>query len=188
MNELVSVNLEDCKQNMEKAIEHLVGEYQIIRAGRANPHILDKVFVEYYGMPTPLNQMANISVPEARVILINVWDQSQIGNISKAISQADLGVNPIDDGKSIRLIFPALTEDRRKEIVKTVKKLCEECKVAIRNSRRDCLDVFKQMKKDSELTEDELATCEKDVQKLTDNFTAKADNLSVTKEKEVMEI
>ena len=188
MNELIDEYLEDCKKDMSKALDHLVSEYQIIRAGRANPHILDKVFVEYYGVPTPLNQMANISVPEARVLLINVWDQSQIGNISKAISQADLGVNPIDDGKSIRLIFPALTEERRKEIVKNVKKLCEECKVTVRNSRRDCLDIFKTMKKDGELTEDELATCEKEVQKLTDNFTAKADSESAKKEKEVMEI
>lgn len=188
MNELINEYLEDCKKDMTKALNHLIDEYQIIRAGRANPHILDKVFVEYYGVPTPLNQMANISVPEARVLMINVWDQSQISNISKAISQADLGVNPIDDGKSIRLIFPALTEERRKEIVKNVKKLCEECKVTVRNARRDCLDIFKTMKKDGDLTEDELATCEKEVQKLTDNFTASADTESAKKEKGVMEI
>ena len=188
MNELVSEYLKDCEKDMNKAIDHLTSEYQIIRAGRANQHILDKVFVDYYGVPTPLNQMANISVPEARVLLINVWDQSQISNISKAISMADLGVNPIDDGKSIRLIFPALTEERRKEIVKNVKKLCEDCKVTVRNARRDCLDIFKTMKKDGDLTEDDLAYCEKEVQKLTDNFTAKADSLSASKEKEVMEI
>ena len=188
MNELVDEFMQECKDNMNKAIDHLKSEYQMIRAGRANPHILDKVVVEYYGMPTPINQMANISVPEARVLLINVWDQSQIVNVSKAISQADLGVNPIDDGKSIRLIFPALTEERRREIVKTVKKLCEDCKISLRNARRDCLDTFKTMKKDGDLTEDELATCEKDVQKLIDSFGDKADQLSYEKEKEVMEI
>lgn len=188
MNELVDDIFSSCKEDLEKAYLHQQNEYLVIRAGRANPHILDKVVVEYYGVPTPINQMANISVPEARVLLINVWDQSQIVNISKAISQADLGVNPIDDGKAIRLIFPALTEERRKEIVKSVKKLCEDCKISLRNARRDCLDVFKNMKKEGELTEDELATCEKDVQKFIDTFVEKADNLANEKEKEVMEI
>ena len=188
MNEEMKQYFDACKEDMEKTIAYLKNEYQMVRAGRANPHILDKVVVEYYGVPTPINQMANISVPEARVLLINVWDQSQIANISKAISQADLGVNPIDDGKAIRLIFPALTEERRKEIVKSVKKLCEDCKISLRNARRDCLDVFKNMKKEGELTEDELATCEKDVQKFIDAFVEKADNLANEKEKEVMEI
>lgn len=188
MNEMIDEFYTACKDDMQKALDHLKSEYQMIRAGRANPHILDKVVVEYYGVPTPINQMANISVPEARVLLINVWDQSQIVNISKAISQADLGVNPIDDGKAIRLIFPALTEERRREIVKSVKKLCEDCKISLRNARRDCLDIFKNMKKEGELTEDELATCEKDVQKFIDTFVEKADNLANEKEKEVMEI
>ena len=188
MNEMIDEFMQSCREDMDKAIDHLKTEYQMIRAGRANPHILDKVVVEYYGSPTPINQMANISVPEARVLLVNVWDQSQIANVSKAISQADLGVNPIDDGKSIRLIFPALTEERRREIVKSVKKLCEDCKISLRNARRDCLDVFKNMKKEGELTEDELASCEKEVQKLIDSYGEKADNLSEEKEKEVMEI
>lgn len=176
------------EQDLKKALEHLVSEYQVIRAGRANPHILDKVVVEYYGVPTPINQMANVSVPEARVLMINVWDQSQLKNVSKAIQAADLGVQPTDDGKVIRLIFPALTEERRKEIVKQVKKLCEETKVAMRNARRDCLDIYKQMKKDNELSEDEMASLDDDVQKLQDKYIALCDKESSDKEKEVMEI
>ena len=178
----------DYEQSLQKAIEHLKGEYQIIRAGRANPHILDKVVVEYYGVPTPINQMANISVPEARMLLVSVWDQSQVKNVSKAIQTADLGVNPSDDGKVIRLIFPALTEERRREIVKQVKKLCEETKVVLRNARRDCLDMYKQMKKDGELSEDEYSTLESDVQKVQDKYIALCDKESADKEKEVMEI
>ena len=173
---------------MTKAINHLESEFNLVRAGRANPHILDKVTVEYYGSLTPLNQMGNISVPEARVLQINIWDQSQIKNVSKAISEANLGVNPIDDGKTIRLIFPALTEERRKEIVKQVKKIAEDSKVAVRNARRDCLDVFKSMKKEGEITEDDLAFCEKEVQKITDNYINKIDERTEEKEKEVMEI
>ena len=118
MNEEIKDYIDSCTDDMEKTISYLKNEYQMVRAGRANPHILDKITVEYYGVPTPINQMANISVPEARVLMISVWDSSQLVNVSKAISQADLGVNPIDDGKVIRLIFPALTEERRKEIVK----------------------------------------------------------------------
>ena len=176
------------EEALTKKIDRQKNEYFMIRAGRANPRMLDKITADYYGTQTLISQMANISVPEARVLLINVWDQSQIVNVSKAISAADLGVNPIDDGKSIRLIFPALTEERRREIVKTVKKLCEDCKISLRNARRDCLDTFKTMKKDGDLTEDELATCEKEVQKLIDAFGDKADQLSSEKEKEVMEI
>lgn len=188
MNEMIDEFLNSCKDDMTKAINHLESEFNLVRAGRANPHILDKITVEYYGVPTPLNQMGNISVPEARVLQINIWDQSQIKNVSKAISEANLGVNPIDDGKTIRLIFPALTEERRKEIVKQVKKISEDSKVAVRNARRDCLDVFKNMKKESEITEDDLAYCEKEVQKITDNFINKIDQRTEEKEKEVMEI
>ena len=175
-------------EKTDKTVSVLNSEYVTIRAGRANPHILDKVTVEYYGSMTPLNQMGNISVPEARILQINIWDLSQIKNVSKAIAEANLGVNPIDDGKTIRLIFPALTEERRKEIVKQVKKISEDSKVAIRNARRDCLDIFKNMKKESEITEDDLAYCEKEVQKITDNFIKKIDELTEEKEKEVMEI
>lgn len=188
MNEMIDEFLGSCKEDMEKAINHLNSEFNLVRAGRANPHILDKITVEYYGSPTPLNQMGNISVPEARVLQINIWDQSQIKNVSKAIAEANLGVNPIDDGKTIRLIFPALTEERRKEIVKQVKKISEDSKVTVRNARRDCLDVFKNMKKESEITEDDLAYCEKEVQKITDNYIKKIDDLTDEKEKEVMEI
>lgn len=188
MNEEVKDYLDACKEDMEKAISYLKNEYQMLRAGRANPHILDKVSVEYYGVPTPINQMANISVPEARILLVNVWDSSQLVNISKAIAQADLGVNPIDDGKSIRLIFPALTEERRREIVKTVKTLCENAKISIRAARRDCLDIFKQLKKDSALSEDDFDNAEKEVQKLVDKFNAIADENCASKEKEIMEV
>ena len=129
--------------DLEKAYNHLLDEYQIIRAGRANPHILDKVMVEYYGVMTPINQMANIQVPEARMIVISVWDSSQLKNVSKAISMADLGVNPTDDGKVIRLVFPPLTEERRKDLAKQVKKLLEETKVVMRNAIRDVFEKYK---------------------------------------------
>ena len=188
MDEEIKEYMDACRDDMEKAISYLKNEYQVIRAGRANPHILDKVTVEYYGVPTPINQMANISVPEARVLMISVWDSSQLVNVSKAISQADLGVNPIDDGKVIRLIFPALTEERRKEIVKQVKALCENAKISLRSARRDCLDIFKQMKKDNFISEDDLDSAEKDVQKLVDKYNQIADEICMAKEKEIMEV
>ena len=188
MNEEMKQYFDACKEDMEKTIAYLKNEYQTVRAGRANPHILDKITVEYYGVPTPINQMANISVPEARVLMVSVWDNSQLVNISKAISQADLGVNPIDDGKVIRLIFPALTEERRKEIVKQVKALCENAKISLRSARRDCLDIFKQMKKDSLISEDDLDVAEKEVQKLVDKYNKVADEVCMAKEKEIMEV
>lgn len=188
MEEELNIKINNCKSDMEKAIEFLKNEYQLLRAGRANPHILDKITVEYYGTQTPINQMANISVPEARVLMISVWDISQLSNISKAIAQADLGVNPVDDGKAIRLIFPALTEERRKEIVKTVKTLCENAKISIRSARRECLDVFKKLKKDGEISEDSYDNCEKEVQKLVDKYNELCDQICLTKEKEIMEV
>lgn len=175
-------------EQLEKAFNHLLDEYQIIRAGRANPHILDRVMVDYYGQMTPINQMANIQVPEARMIVISVWDNSQLKNVSKAISMADLGVNPTDDGKVIRLVFPALTEERRRDLCKQVRRLLEEGKVAMRNARRDVLDKFKALKKDSSISEDEYAGLEADVQKELDALIAKADKASADKEKEIMEI
>lgn len=175
-------------EELTKALDHLKNEYQTIRAGRANPHILDKVMVEYYGTMTPINQMANISVPEARILMISVWDMSQIKNVSKAISMADLGVQPMDDGKVIRLIFPPLTEERRKDIAKQTKKLLEDTKVVMRNARRDVMDLFKDCKKDSKISEDEFAGLEKDVQKELDDLITKADKLAEEKEKEIMEI
>lgn len=180
--------MEGYENDLKKAHEHLLNEYQVIRAGRANPHILDRVMVDYYGAMTPLNQMANIQVQEARVLAINVWDQSQLKNVEKAIQLADLGVQPTDDGKTIRLIFPALTEERRREIVKQVKKLCEDTKVAMRGARRDCLDIYKQMKKDNMLSEDEYNNLEDDVQKRQDRYIELCDKSSDAKEKEVMEI
>ena len=175
-------------EELEKAYNHLLDEYQVIRAGRANPHILDRVMVEYYGQMTPINQMANIQVPEARMIVVSVWDNSQLKNVSKAIAMADLGVNPTDDGKVIRLVFPPLTEDRRKDLAKQVKKLLEETKVVMRNARRDILEKLKGFKKDSKISEDEYAGLEVDVQKELDGMILKCDKASVEKEKEIMEI
>ena len=180
--------LSSCKEDCEKAVNHQISEYQVIRAGRANPHILDKVYIDYYGMPTPLSQMASITVPEARILAISVWDQSQVKNVVKAISMADLGVTPNDDGKVIRLVFPPLTEDRRREIVKDVKKICEETKIAIRSSRRDAMELIKDLKKDSLISEDEQSSAEKEVQKLIDKYCDTADENSKVKEKEVMEV
>ena len=188
MNEMVNDIFSSCKVDLEKAYLHQQNEYLVIRAGRANPHILDKVMVEYYGVPTPIVQMGTITVSEARILNINIWDASQIKNVVKAISQADIGITPTDDGKTIRLVFPMLTEERRKEIVKQVKKICEETKVAMRNVRRDTLDMLKDLKKDGELSEDEYASCEKDVQKMIDKYTALADNEASAKEEEVMKV
>ncbi len=188
MNELVDDIFSSCKEDLEKAYLHQQNEYLVIRAGRANPHILDKVMVEYYGVPTPIVQMGTVTVSEARILNINIWDASQIKNVEKAISQADIGITPTDDGKTIRLVFPMLTEERRKEIVKNVKKLCEETKIAMRNVRRDTMDMLKDMKKDSQLSEDEFAVCEKDVQKMIDKYTDMADKLAADKEAEVMKV
>ena len=187
MNEDIKEILSACKEDVEKALNHQSSEYQVIRAGRANPHILDRVFIDYYGMPTPLSQMASITVHEARILAISVWDQSQVKNVVKAISMADLGVTPNDDGKVIRLVFPPLTEERRKEIVKDVKKVCEETKIAIRSSRRDALEMIKDLKNNG-ISEDECANAEKEVQKIIDAYCDKADELSKAKEKEIMEV
>lgn len=188
MNEMVDEIFSNCKEDLEKAYLHQQNEYLVIRAGRANPHILDKIMVEYYGVPTPIVQMGTVTVSEARILNINVWDASQIKNVEKAISQSDIGITPTDDGKTIRLVFPMLTEERRKEIVKNVKKICEETKVAMRNARRDALDMLKSMKKDGELSEDEYASSEKEVQKLIDKYTDLADKLAEDKEEEVMKV
>ncbi len=180
--------MDSYKQDLIKVENYLIGEYATVRAGRANPHFLDKVLVDYYGVPTPIYQMGNISVPEARVLMINVWDQSQLQNVSKAIAAADLGIMPSDDGKVIRLIFPMMTEEKRREIVKEVRKMCEDSKVTMRNSRRDCLDMLKDMKKDSALSEDEYATLEKEVQKIIDAEIAKLDKICQDKIDEVTQI
>lgn len=188
MNELVNDILNSCKDDLEKVYLHQQNEYLVIRAGRANPHILDRVMVEYYGQITPIVQMGTVTVSEARILNINVWDVSQIKNVEKAIAQADIGITPTNDGKTIRLVFPMLTEERRKEIVKSVKKICEETKIAMRNARRDAMDMLKDLKKDSSLSEDELAASEKEVQKLIDKYTDLADKEAAAKEAEVMKV
>ena len=176
------------EEEIEKAISHLKQEYLSLRAGRANPHILDKVIVNYYGTPTPLNQISNISVQDGRVLVVSLWDQNAMKDTLKAIMASDIGITPNDDGKIIRLVFPPLTEERRKEMVKTVKKLAEDAKVACRNARRDVMDEFKKLKKDSEISEDEMASHEKEVQKIVDNAVASIDKESAEKEKDVMQI
>lgn len=184
MNERVK----DYEVKMQKTVSVLSGDYAAIRAGRANPAILDKLTVDYYGSPTPINQMAAISVSEARVLVIQPWDASTLKDIEKAIQISDIGINPMNDGKLIRLTFPQLTEERRKEIVKSIGKYAEDSKVAIRSVRRDALDKFKALKKNSELTEDDLKGLEKDMQDLTDKYCKEIDELAKKKEKEIMEI
>lgn len=176
------------EEKMKKVIEHLEDELSLIRAGRANPAILNKVQVEYYGVMTPINQVATISVPEARQILVTPWDRSMMSACEKAVNMAELGINPINDGNSLRLMFPELNEERRKQLVKQAKSLGEESKVAIRNIRRDAIDEFKKMQKNSEITEDDLKLNEENVQKITDKFTLSVDTKLLEKEKEIMEI
>lgn len=173
---------------MQKSLDSLNSEYSNIRAGRANPHLLDKLTVEYYGAPSPLQSVANISVPEARVIMIQPWEASLIKEIEKAIICSDLGLTPSNDGKVIRLVFPELTEERRKELVKDVKKKAENAKVAVRNIRRDANDGFKKLNKANELTDDELKSLEDQVQKLTDKFVNEIDKTMEAKSKEILTI
>ena len=180
--------LKKAEERMNRRIDHLCKEYSEIRAGRANPAVLDKVKVDYYGAPTPVNQLAADSVTEARTLTIQPWDASILKQIEKAIQKSDIGINPNNDGKVIRLQFPPLTEDRRKEIVKDVQKLAEETKVQIRNVRRETIEKLKAMKKSGELTEDDLKLGEKKVQDLTDKYTKKADSISADKQKEILEL
>lgn len=179
---------ETAKTKMGKTISALQNEYGAIRAGRANPQILDRVSVDYYGTMTPINQLASVSVAEARVLVIQPWDKSVLKAIEKAIQVSDIGINPQNDGSVIRLTFPPLTEDRRKELVKDIQKIGENSKVAIRSIRRDCLEKLKAMKKASEITEDDLKDGEKEIQKITDNFIKDVDSISAAKQKEIMEI
>lgn len=176
------------KEKMTKSLNNLINEFVSIRAGRANPAVLDKVMVEYYGAPTPINQMAAVSVAEARILVISPWDATSLKAIEKAILASDIGITPTNDGKALRLAFPQLTEERRKELCKTIKKYGEECKVSIRSIRRDSIEKFKAMKKNAEITEDDMKDCEKKVQDLTDKFCADVDKEVATKEKEVMSI
>ena len=176
------------EEKMNKSIDYLKDELSNIRAGRANPAILNKVMVDYYGMQTPINQVGTISVPEARQILVTPWNRSVIVAVEKAIQKADLGVNPINDGNAIRIVFPELTEDRRKELSKEVKAIGEDAKVAIRNTRRDAMDEVKASQKSSEITEDELKNLEDKIQKITDKFIANVESIISEKEKEIMEV
>ena len=178
----------EIKDKMEKTIDSLNVRLSEVRAGRANPAILNKVKIDYYGTPTPVNQVAGISVPEARMIVIQPWDLSVLKMIEKAILEADIGINPNNDGKVIRLVFPELTEERRKELVKEIKKYAEESKVAVRNSRREGIDKAKAMQKDGEMTEDELKGAEDDIQKLTDKSIEQIDKILEAKETEIMSI
>ncbi len=180
--------MKNAENKMEKAIAVLQADLAAIRAGRANPAILDKVSVEYYGVPTPVQQVGTVAVPEPRTITIQPWDASILGEIEKAILKSDIGITPSNDGKTIRLNFPPLTEERRKELVKGISKRGEECKVAVRNVRRDALEGFKKQKKDGEITEDDLKNLETQIQKLTDKFVAQIDTVISAKEKEILEV
>lgn len=175
-------------EKMKKTIDALQENLGTIRAGRANPAILNKISVEYYGTPTPLTQVASVSVPEARMIVIQPWDANILKDIEKEIAKSDIGIMPNNDGKVIRLAFPELTEERRKEIVKTVKKMGEDSKVIIRNIRRDAIDFAKNLKKNNEISEDELKGEEDNVQKITDKFVDEIEKIVAAKEKEVMQV
>ena len=175
------------EEKMQKTVDFLGEDFMTIRAGRANPHVLDRIMVEYYGTPTPLQQVANISVPEARMIQIQPWEGSLVKEIEKAINMSDLGINPTNDGKVIRLIFPELTEERRKDLVKEVKKKGEAAKVAIRNIRRDANDMLKKLGK-TDVSEDEIAELEDSVQKMTDKFIKKVDEAVEVKSKEILTV
>ena len=184
----MSQQLKIYEEKMQKTINSLLDEFNTIRVGRANPRVLDRVTVDYYGSPTPVAQVGNISVPEARMLVIQPWDASLLKAIEKAINESDIGINPSNDGKVIRLVFPELTEDRRKELTKDTKKKGENAKVAIRNIRRDALDAFKKMQKANEITEDELKTVEDGVQKLTDKFVVEIDRHIESKNKEILSV
>ena len=181
-------SLQVCEDKMNKTLEVLESDYMTIRAGRANPHVLDKIKVDYYGTPTPLQQVGNINVPEARMIIIQPWEKSLLKAIEKAILTSELGINPTNDGNVIRLVFPELTEERRKELVKDVKKKGEAAKVAVRNIRRDANDFFKKQQKADEISEDDLAEAEDDIQKLTDKMIGKIDKAIEAKSKELLTV
>ena len=180
--------LDNTKERMTKCITALESELDTIRAGRANPAVLDRITVDYYGSATPINQMASISVAEARILVVQPYDASTLKSIEKAIQASELGSNPTNDGRVLRIVFPQLTEERRKELCKTVSKTCEDSKVAVRNVRRDSMDKLKAMKKASEITEDELKDAEKNIQKITDKFIEQVDSVGEAKTKEIMSI
>ena len=180
--------IKKCEEKMTKTCENLDGEFSNIRAGRANPNLLNRIMVEYYGTPTPMQQVGNISVPEPRIIQINPWEKSLLKAIEKAILASDLGITPTNDGTSIRLVFPELTEERRKELVKDIKKKGEAANVAVRNVRRDANDTLKKMEKSTDITEDERKEGEEKIQKMTDKYVAKIDKSVENKSKEIMTV
>ena len=184
----MAVDFKDYSRRMEKALEHLGEEFGAVRAGRANPKVLDRITVQYYGSETPLNGVATISTPDARTLVIAPWDAKLLKEIQKAIQVSDLGINPQNDGKVIRLVFPQLTEERRKDLAKQVKKYGEDAKVAMRNIRRDGMDYIKKLKKNSEITEDDQKKAEKDLQDLLDKMIKKVDAATAAKEKELMSL
>lgn len=187
-NENVDMIFMEYEEELNKSVKHYESELAGIRAGRANPHMLDKILVDYYETPTPINHIANITIPEARQIVIAPWDITNVKAISKAILASDLGLTPTDDGRVIRLNLPMLTEERRRELVKNTKKLVEDTKVVCRNARRDAIDSLKKLKKDGEVTEDEEASYEKEVQKMLDEVSVKIDKMMDEKEKEIMQV
>lgn len=182
MNEKIKIY----DEKMQKTIDHLEADYQGIRAGRANPHVLDRLRVDYYGTPTPIQQVGNITIPEARMIQIAPWEKSLIKEIEKAILASDIGITPSNDGSVIRLVFPELTEERRKDLVKEVKKKAEECKIAIRNIRRDGNEAFKKIAK--EISEDEVKQLEEELQKITDKYIKEVDKLTESKSAEILTV
>ena len=184
----MSVDFKEFSRKMDRTLDHLEEDFDAVRAGRANAKVLDRISVQYYGSETPLNGVATISSPDARTLVIQPWDGSLLKAIEKAIQVSDLGINPQNDGRVIRLVFPQLTEERRRELVKQVKKYGEDAKVAVRNIRRDAMDYIKKLKKDSEITEDDQKKAEKDLQELTDKYIKKVDDACGVKEKELMEL
>ena len=186
--EIMDERLQPFEEKMGKSYDNLLSEFAGIRAGRANPHVLDRLSVDYYGSPTPIQQVANVSVPEPRMIQIAPWEPAMVKVIEKAILTSDLGINPTNDGKTIRLVFPELTEERRKELAKDVKKKGETAKVAVRNIRRDANDSFKKLSKTADISEDEIKDLEDEAQKLTDRFIKKIDDAVATKSKEILTV
>lgn len=184
----MAVDFKDYAKRMDKALNHLDEEFGAVRAGRANAKVLDRITVEYYGSETPLNGVATISTPDARTLVVQPWDSKLLKDIQKAIQVSDLGINPQNDGRVIRLVFPQLTEERRKDLVKQVRKLSEEAKVAMRNIRRDGMDYVKKLKKNNDITEDDQKKAEKDLQDLLDKMIKKVDTALAAKEKELMSL
>ena len=188
MNEMVDMSIMEYEDNLDKHYNRLLDEFMLIRVGRANPKLIENIKVDYYGTRTPIMQTGNITVQDARMLVVSPWDASTLKSIKAGIEAANLGVSVSDDGKIIRVGFPMLTEERRREYSKDAKKLLEECKIQMRNARRDCLDVFKNMKKNSEITEDDLKDCEDQIQKLTDKYVKQVDTHVADKEKEILSI